>query len=83
MQVRAPMVVHSASVSQGGPFGGETGDGKVWYTLISPQKTNVLERENTYTPPDTTINLSMDGAMAEHFPLVGTPVQVIITVERE
>jgi hypothetical protein len=77
------MVIHSASVSQGGPFGSDGGDGKIWFTLIAPPEQNVLDRENIFTPPDTTINLSMDSEMASLFPLVGTPVNVTITVEGE
>lgn len=82
MQIRAPMIVHSSSMSQGGPFGGTDGDGKIWYTLTSPPKEmSPLEREQMYDPPETTINMSIDHDVSMFFPKVGSNVNVTITVE--
>jgi hypothetical protein len=82
MQVRAPMIVHSSSMSQNGPFGNPEDDTRIWYTLTSPPpRVNPLERENSWTPPDTSINLAINRDMASYFPPVGSSVQVTINVE--
>lgn len=81
MKISVPMVVHSSSMSQGGPFGGSDDD-KIWFTLTSPPATgNVLEREQAYTPPDTSINLSLDRERAAVLPVVGSRIQVTLTFE--